>query len=83
MLPDVVGTEALGVGVPGTGVAGVAGGVLSVEQPAKVKTASNAGKRSTLSLVCIWFISALASTSEATRAAFGFIKRVDDIEGNL
>ena len=79
MLPGVAGREV--VGVAGDGVA--AGGMVSEEHPVKAKTASNAGKRCALSLVCIGSISALASTSEAAGAAFGFIKRLDDIEGNL
>ena len=79
MLTGFAGTEV--VGVEGDGVA--AGGVASEAHPAKAKTASNAGKQSALSLVCIGSISALASTSEAAGAAFGFIKRLDDVKGNL
>ena len=80
MLSGFAGAEVLGVGVSGDDVTGV---VVSEEQPAKAKTASNAGKQSALSLVCIGSISALAGASEATGAAFGFSKRLDDIEGNL
>ena len=79
MLTGFAGTEV--VGVEGDGVA--AGGVVSEEHPAKATTASDAAKRCALSLVCIVCVSALASASESTGAAFGFSERVDDIEGNL
>ena len=80
MLPGFAGAEVLGVDVPGDGVTGV---VVSEEQPAKARTASNAGKHSALSLVCIVCVSALASASKAAGAALGFSERLDDIEGNL
>jgi hypothetical protein len=66
--------------VPDDGVAGV---VVSEEQPANAKTASNAGKYSALGLVCMESISALTSASKAAGAALGFSERLDDIEGNL
>lgn len=68
------------VGVAGDGVTGV---VVSEEQPANAKAASNAEKQSALSLVRIGSISALASASKAAGAALGFSERLDDVKGNL
>jgi len=72
-------TELLGFAV----AEGVAGGVDGVEQPARATTASNAGKRSALSLVCISCVSALAGTTKAADATFALSEGIDDIERNL
>ena len=63
--------------------AGVVGDVIGVEQLARPKAASNADKRSALSLVRILCVSALAGTSKAAGTTFSFSKGVDHIEGNL